>query len=144
METKELLLKELMPIKSNIDIVVQNILKPIKDGVMDKHEVLVRGKFLIECIKKSLKEIEITENAVYLGSKIEVAEVSPKYNYSECEKWNEINAKIKPLNDELIRIEELIKIATKKGVAIVDPNTGETIMPVKKESTSSYKVTLGK
>jgi len=143
METKELLLKELMPIKSNIDIVVQNILKPIKDGIMDKHEVLVRGKFLIECINKALKQIEVTESTTYLGSKIEVVEAGTKYNYSENELWSELENEKEPIIKAQKELEELIKIATKKGVAISNPETGETILPVLKTSTTSLKITLG-
>lgn len=142
---KELInIGEIMPTKSNIDIVAQNILQPINDGVMNKEEVIVRGKFIVESINKAIKKIEITENSTCLGAKIEISETGVKYNYNECEKWNEINAKIKPLLDELKKIEELIKIATKKGQAFTDIETGETIMPVKKESITSYKVTLAK
>lgn len=144
METKKLLLKELMPTKSNIDVVAQNILQPINDGIMDKHEVLVRGKFIIECINKALKQIEVTESTTYLGSKIEVVEAGTKYNYSENELWSELENEKEPIIKAQKELEELIKIATKKGVAISNPETGETILPVLKTSTTSLKITLGK
>lgn len=142
---KELInIGEIMPTKENISIVADSLLQPIKDGNMDKVEVAVRSKFIIEVLTKVLENIEISENTTCLGAKIECCEIKPKYYFEECDKWNEIKQKIKPLVVELKKVEELIKIATKKGQAFTDLDTGETIMPVSKESKTGFKITLGK
>ena len=51
---------------------------------------------------------------------------------------------MQPLEDELKKVEEQIKMATKIGKSIVDESTGELISPVQKTSTASIKITLGK
>ena len=61
---------EVMPTKANIDIVAENLLKPTKDGTMDKAEVAVRAKFLVEVFNQVLKGIEINENQTCLGAKL--------------------------------------------------------------------------
>lgn len=142
---------EIMPTKSNIDLVAQPIIKNIEDGNFNVLEFQVKAKFLIEVLNNALKKtredaIRDVEkgNTNYLGAKLEIAETGTKYEYSTNQDWQELENKIVELKKQQKEIEDLIKIATKKGVAIVNPTTGETIMPVKKESTSSYKVTLGK
>lgn len=139
-------LKEIMPTKSNIELVASQIIQPLEDGDMNKLEFIVKMKFIEEVIKTTLKKVEISisrQESVY-GAKIEPAETGVKYNYSQSEKWCGISEKIKPLSDELKSIEEQIKIATKIGKSFVDETTGEIISPVEKTSISGYKVTLAK
>lgn len=141
---KELITYEVMPTKSNIEVVAKSIMQPLTDGTMDKHEVLVRSKFLIDVLTNVVKSIEITEPTTYLGAKIEPAETGTKYAYSENEQWLSIKEKMKPFEEQIKAIEEQIKIATKIGKSFVDESTGEMISPVTKTSTSSFKITLGK
>ena len=51
---------------------------------------------------------------------------------------------MQPLENELKKVEEQIKMATKIGKSIVDESTGELISPVQKTSTTSIKITLGR
>ena len=136
---------EVMPTKANIAIVAESLLKPIKEGTMNKVEIAVRAKFLIEALNKVLKGIEINENQTCLGAKIEVCEVGIKYDYSSDPTWLAIKEQIGPLLKKLKEQEEFIIIATKKGKAILNTDTGEVdAMPVKKTSDTSFKITLGK
>ena len=136
---------EVMPTKANIHIVAENLLKPTKDGTMDKAEVAVRAKFLVEVFRQVLKGIEINENQTCLGAKIEVCEVGIDYDYKSDPTWLSIKEQIEPLLKKLKEQEEFIRIATKKGKAILNTDTGEVdAMPVKKTSDTSFKITLGK
>jgi hypothetical protein len=133
-----------MPTKANIEKVAQSILQPIQDGYMSAPEVAVRIKFLEDVLKKVKSELEVKENDVVLGAKIEIVEAGVKYAYQDCDLWREIKNKLLPLEEELKKIEEQIKIATKIGKSFVDESTGEIISPVQKTSTTSYKITLEK
>lgn len=133
-----------MPTKANIEKVAQSILQPLQDGYMSAPEAAVRIKFLEDVLKKVKSELEIKENDVVLGAKIEIVEVGVKYAYHESEKWQEIKNKLLPLEEELKKIEEQIKIANRIGKSLVDENTGEVISPVQKFSNTSYKITLEK
>ena len=139
-------IKEIMPTKSNIELVANQIIQPLEDGDMNKLEFVVKIKFIEEVIKTAIKKVElnISQPESIYGAKIEPAETGVKYNYLQSEKWCEISEKIKPFSDELKYIEEQIKLATKIGKSIVDESTGEMISPVEKTSTSGYKVTLAK
>lgn len=142
---------EIMPTKSNIDLVAQPIIKNIEDGNSNVLEFQVKAKFLIEVLNNALKKTK--DDAIkdvqkgttnYLGAKLEIIETGTKYEYSTNKDWQELENKIVELKKQQKEIEDLIKIATKKGVAIVNPNTGETIMPVVKTSETNLKITLGK
>lgn len=136
---------EVMPTKENIPIVAEKLLKPTKDGTMNKVEVAVRAKFLVEVFNQVLKGIEINESQTCLGAKIELCDVGIKYDYSSDPTWLSIKEQIEPLNKKLKEQEEFIRIATKKGKAILNTDTGEVdAMPVKKTSDTSFKITLGK
>lgn len=142
---------EIMPTKSNINLVALPIIKSIEDGNFNVLEFQVKARFLIEVLNNALKNTK--DDAIkdvqkgttnYLGAKLEIAETGTKYEYSTNQDWQELENKIVELKKQQKEIEDLIKIATKKGVAIVNPNTGETIMPVVKQSETNLKITLGK
>lgn len=142
---------EIMPTKSNINLVALPIIKSIEDGNFNVLEFQVKAKFLIEVLNNALKktrEYAIRDvekgNTNYLGAKLEIVETGTKYEYSTNQDWQELENQIIYLKKAQKEIEDLIKIATKKEVAIVNPNTGETIMPVVKQSETNLKITLGK
>lgn len=142
---------EIMPTKSNINLVALPIIKSIEDGNFNVLEFQVKAKFLIEVLNNALKKtredaIRDVEkgNTNYLGAKLEIVETGTKYEYSTNQDWQELENQIIYLKKAQKEIEDLIKIATKKEVAIVNPNTGETIMPVVKQSETNLKITLGK
>lgn len=150
---KEILeLVTVTPVKSNIEKESIQIIQDVKDGLLAPIETLIKLKFISEVVNKAIKEISedcLTEMAnekqrTLLGATIDVREVGAKFNYAQCPSWICIKEKIKPLEENLKKIEEQIKMATKIGKHITDEETGETISPVAKESTTSVVITLGK
>jgi hypothetical protein len=142
---------EIMPTKSNINLVALPIIKSIEDGNFNVLEFQVKARFLIEVLNNALKNTK--DDAIkdvqkgttnYLGAKLEIIETGTKYEYSTNQDWQELENQIIYLKKAQKEIEDLIKIATKKEVAIVNPNTGETIMPVVKQSETNLKITLEK
>jgi hypothetical protein len=82
------------------------------------------------------------------GTKIELAEVGTKYDFSNCEdhKIIELENKINLLDSELADRKDFLKTVPLSGLLVTDENTGETykVYPPLKTSTSSYKVTIAK
>ena len=143
---KELQLISNYPTKENIKIYANRIKDLADNGEVSIQELLVNLKFAEEVLKLARKEIkfECVQVQTYLGTKIEPAETNIKYYFEENEEWQKLEDEILKIRDKQKYIEEKIKIATKIGGAFVIQETGETILPVTKESTSSYKITLGK
>ena len=143
-------INEIVPTKSNIELVATSLTSNVIDGNINPLEFLVKCKFLEEVLKDAQKKVKnialdkIDKSDSILGAKIEVAETGTKYYYEECYQWNDINEKIEPLLELQKKIEDDIKIATKLGKVIADGETGEVISPVTKKSTTSLKITLGK
>jgi hypothetical protein len=82
------------------------------------------------------------------GSKLELAEVGTKYDFSKCEdpKLLELIRKIDALDVELDNRKDFLKTVPLSGLLVTDESTGETykVYPPSKTSTSSYKVTIAK
>lgn len=139
-----------MPVKSNIDSLANELTEGVASGFVNPLEFLVKIEFLskvIEQAKKQVKELalqNLTQPQEVFGVKVEVAETGVKYDYSKNEIWQELKEKMQPLEDELKKVEEQIKMATKIGKSIVDERTGELISPVQKTSTTSVKITFGR
>lgn len=139
-----------MPVKANIDILANELTEGVASGFVNPLEFLVKIEFLtkvLEQAKKQVKELalqNLTQPQELFGAKVEVAETGVKYDYSQNEIWQELKEKMQPLEDELKKVEEQIKIATKIGKSIVDERTGELISPVQKTSTTSIKITFGR
>lgn len=141
----------LTPSKSNIDVVSQQLIETVKNGHADPLEFSIRCKFAIEALSAALDAVKedalnhIDKETVLLGAKLEVSESGVKYDYSQNETWQRIDMQLKPLLVLKKEIEDKVKMATKIGNSIIDENTGEIIAsPVKKESTTILKITLGK
>ena len=112
---------EIMPTKSNIDLVALPIIKSIEDGNFNVLEFQVKARFLIEVLNNALKNTK--DDAIkdvqkgttnYLGAKLEIIETGTKYEYSTNQDWQELENKIVELKKQQKEIEDLIKIATKK------------------------------
>lgn len=115
---------------------------------------LLRGQKAIEKVFANIKE-DLTKatreeaekygkSFEYKGSKIELAEVGVKYDYSECGDYelNEILEQIAKLEEKkkareafLKTLKEPMQIITKDGEPI-------EVYPPKKSSTSSIKITI--
>jgi hypothetical protein len=82
------------------------------------------------------------------GTKLELAEVGTKYDFSKCEdpKLIELIRKIDALDVELDNRKDFLKTVPLSGLLVTDETTGETykVYPPSKTSTSSYKVTIAK
>jgi hypothetical protein len=82
------------------------------------------------------------------GTKIELAEVGTKYDFSQCEDPTllELERKINYLDSELANRKDFLKTVPLSGLLVTDETTGETykVYPPSKTSTSSYKVTIAK
>jgi len=99
---------------------------------------------------KQLDEAVRTEAELYgeksfefQGAKVELAEVSVRYNYSDDIEWVKIKGLIDPMTKDLKEREEFLKKLT-KPIDTIDKDTGEviTIRPAAKSSKSSVKITL--
>ena len=150
METNMLELVKLTPSKTNVKIVSEQLTEPIINGEIDAVEFSVRCEFAIQTLKnaQSIAKKEALKkdfNKTCLGAKVEIAEAGVIYDFSSNEKWLSIENKTNDLLIERKKIEEQIKISTKLGKSIIDENTGDIIAsPVKKESTTTLKITLEK
>jgi hypothetical protein len=82
------------------------------------------------------------------GTKIELAEVGTKYDFSRCEypKIIELQKQIDELEAELSSHKDFLKTVPLSGLLVSDEITGEMykVYPPSKTSTSSYKVTIAK
>ena len=80
------------------------------------------------------------------GTKIELAEVGVKYDYSQCgdPELNDLVEKIDQLTILLDARKEFLKRLPEKGVEIVKGDEVIWIMPPSKTSTSSIKTTIAK
>lgn len=141
----------LTPTKTNIEVVSQQLASIFKNGNADPIEFAIRCKFAIEALEASLELVKedvlkkIDKETIMFGAKVESAETGTKYDYSGNETWQNIDKQLKPLLGLKKEIEDKIKMATKINQSIIDENSGEIIAsPVKKESTTSIKITLGK
>lgn len=146
-------IEEIIPSKSNIQAVANALTANVEAGSISAAEFAVKVKFLQEVLTKALKdtnyalcrEVGEAKDFICLGAKIEPTEVKPTYSYEQDDKWKEIQAQIEPLEQKRKAQEELVKIATKKGITLVNEDTGEILaQPVTKTSTSSVKITLSK
>ncbi len=139
-----------MPVKSNVDVLANELTDGVTSGNVNPLEFLVKIEFLTKVLEQAKKQVKdlavqsLSSNESLFGAKIELAETGVKYDYSQSESWQSIKAQIEPLETELKAIEEQIKMATKIGKSFVDETTGEVIAPVQKTSTTGIKITLGK
>lgn len=146
-------MNEIVPTKSNIDLVAQTLTRNVMDGNITPAEFAVKAKFLKDVLDKAIKDVNAdlcaqvasTKDFICLGAKIEPSETGTKYAYEADEAWFAIQAEIAPLEAKRKEQEERIKIATKVCHSLIDEATGEILArPVAKTSTSSVKITLSK
>ena len=81
-------------------------------------------------------------------SKLELAEVGVKYDYSQCNdpKLNQMELDYEALGNKISDRKEFLKTLNPKGLTEVDEETGETntLYPPSKTSKSSVKCTIVK
>lgn len=77
------------------------------------------------------------------GTKIELAEVGVKYDYSSDPMWSELEAQIKPIRDKQKEREEYLKKIPAGKMLMNEEGEVLAVGPAK-SSTSSFKVSLAK
>ena len=146
---KDLIPFNLEPKKSNIEKVSNNLSDLVNNGNIDPIEFAVRLEFITKCLEETKKKIlDATINAVktkttMFDASVEVVEAGIKYDYEANNIWVDLEKQIQPLKDAQKSIENDIRMATKIGKNILD---GDEIvaMPVRRESKTTIKITLGK
>jgi len=111
----------------------------VLDGYKNGYELALNLKKLeieIEKIKNEIRKTvcnEVDGGYEWSGYKFETT-ASGRYNYSESEKWNDINDKKKALEKDM-------KYSFKTGKIMFDKETGEEIISANyKPNKTSYKI----
>lgn len=73
------------------------------------------------------------------GAEIGIKEAGVKYDYSVCNKWNEMTEQIKAIEDKRKAVEKMLKCAT-TDAPYIDDTTGEAIVGIPKRSTTTLTV----
>ncbi|GAC1414467.1 MAG: hypothetical protein NVSMB66_7550 [Candidatus Doudnabacteria bacterium] len=133
------------------ELMISNIL----EGDMNPLEFSVKKKLITDALdmvlkNEGVKSMAITEvqkfgkeGATSLGANITLKEL-PKYDYSKDATWCEIKKQMEPLESWLKEHEDNIKMATKKGVQLMDSEGTVLAAPVPVTSTTSIAVSFPK
>lgn len=119
-----------------------NIIQSVKEGETKASKAYVKLRALKNEIEYSIKEIEselldeITqldakEDLIVDGYKISHVAGRVTYNFKDSEVWLKQKESLK-------LVEEKLKQATKLGVDLVEPETGEVYEPITKRQGSGY------
>lgn len=128
----------------------------LKSGNINPIDFAVKRKFVMDALDEVYKDPEVKqilvneisgygkEKPVKHGAEVTVRSIG-KYDYSKDPVWASIKFNMAAQEAELKAQEELIKVATKTGSIISDPNTGEVMaVPVPCPQTDSIVVSLKK
>lgn len=144
--------------KAQLHIMAESAVAEIgnKGGAIETCELLSKMELLIKEIKSNKDFIEYVRTEIGLfgkdyktpsGTKIELAEVGVKYNYSNCNdiEIQELYQQEFELSEKIKKRQEFLKSLPYTGIEIVTPD-GEVvkIYPPSKTSTSSVKTTIAK
>lgn len=107
-------------------------------------------KLMLDTIEKGLVDKSINDLNQYQGKKeafgidFQISEVGVKYDYSENQKWVELNNEIKELEEKKKEMEKFIKALGPYSFKEVNDETGEITEwhPASKSSTSTIKKTI--
>lgn len=131
----------------NIKDQLANGIQEVEDGNLNPVEYYanldVLEKFVKKC-KEQIQEDALTEAENYgaktfkdFGFEITIRNGATTYDYSDNQELNDLKGKVKAITDNL-------KLASKKGVAIVDLESGETFEPCPIKSGSKTSLTIKK
>lgn len=145
--------------KQSIQFAASNAVDAIleKGNVIEAAEMLSATEAFIKDVKAHNRFVpylreEIEKSGKSLtrpsGTKIELAEVGTKYDYSKCEDLTltDLELKLSGIEKKVKQRQEFLKTVPVEGLVVTDEQTGETfkVYPPSKTSTSSYKITLAK
>jgi hypothetical protein len=145
---KQILAMSKSEIADQANLMIENFDESLNDPIK-KLALISKFQLLFDTLEKGLKEKSI-EDLHKLGGKtsnfgvdFQISEVGVKYDYSENEKWVEINNQIKFLEEKRKEVEAFIK-GIKSSFTQVDEETGEAIHwhPASKSSTTTIKRTI--
>jgi len=145
--------------KTQLKIAAENIVKGLMESgyVTQAAEAVAAMENFIKEIKSQPEYIALVRDEVAKsgkifstpsGTKIELAEVGTKYDFSNCEDQllliMEQQAVV--LSEKVEARKAMLKTVPLSGMLVTDEETGDTykVYPPSKTSTSSYKVTLAK
>jgi hypothetical protein len=152
-------INELPISKSNIKLLAKDSLSELKEhgGYLYATERISAMKEYCDAIREDKDFIEGVRAEIELHgkttetknkSKIELAEVGIKYDFSGCNdvEYIELLEKLEKAKQELEVRKDFLKGVPTKGIDVVNEDTGEIIKiyPPVKTSSSSFKVTLCK
>lgn len=145
--------------KSQIKIIAESYLENIsnKGKILELTDMISKMEYFIKLVRENKDYIEEVRSEVQkfgkeyqspTGTRIELAEVGTKYDFTHCgsselqellEIQDGIESKIKSLK-------EFLKSLPDEGMMVLNPTTGELemVFPPIKTSTSSFKTTLPK
>lgn len=138
------------------DTLTNQLITALKSGNIDPIEFAVRRKLINDALDEAMKDPDVRdiisaqlalygkEKPTRLGAEVTVRN-TPKYDYSQDDAWRAIKSDCEPFESALKAQEERIKVATKTGGVITDPDTGEILaQPVPVSYTESIVVTFKK
>jgi hypothetical protein len=125
-------------------------------NILNTADVMARLEFFIKEIKSNPDYVDYVTSELSkhqksyntsAGSKIEMAELGTKYDYSVCgdSQWNLFNSKVEEYTKLRKEREEFLKVIPYEGIDVLS-DEGELIHLNKpnKTSTTGYKVTIAK
>ena len=146
--------------KTQIKVIANNTVNDIIDGgkdILKIADTLAKLELFIKELKANPEYMDylIHEVSQYgkgtttsTGTKLELAEVGVKYDYSQCNdpKLNQMELDYEALGNKISDRKEFLKTLNPKGLTEVDEETGETntLYPPSKTSKSSVKCTIVK
>lgn len=144
--------------KSHIKITAKHFIQEVLDSgrVIDAADLLAKMEMLIKEMRADKDFIDSIREEVgkygktyttTSGTKIELAEVGTKYDFSKCGDYElyELESQMAIIEEQIKAKKEFLKMLPLSGIEIIDTN-GEvhSLYPPTKTSTSSIKTTINK
>jgi hypothetical protein len=143
--------------KTELSIIAEHSINEIIENknVGEVIDVIAKMEYLIKEIRSNKEFVEFVRGYISLngkeyklptGTKIELAEVGTKYDYSNCNDslLNELEEHKNMLDEKIKERQQFLKALPIEGIEVLQGDLLEKIYPPNKSSTSSFKVTLPK
>lgn len=147
--------------KKAVSTVSERIIDEYDSGNVNTEVFIEKLEFMLQSIEGAMAVIRQKETEELLrkygdtqaragvkapgGSTLKVKEVGVRYDYSNTEAWQRIQAQIEEINQQKKALETQLKAITKPQ-AVVDEETGEVITyyPAIRTSTTALEISLKK
>jgi len=144
-------LSSIEPSKFSIELLKQTIVQHFRETGDNPLEMLVKAEALIQLldgIRADLKEDVITilsthpqGKAEVLGAEVSKFESGVKYVYDQDYTWSKMNDQLESMK---FAIKEREKMLRTLPTSMVDPESGEMVIPAPRISTTTFKISLKK